>query len=317
MRWLVLLSTLGCASAPTPAPADPSDPPEGSETELLRPRDAPGEIAGLGDTIRRLEDLAARSSEPAPILIRLAEALQERAAAHSRAEMTALDASFEEPAEARGASEARAQEHAAARLADLEEARRVLESIEPSSPAFDEAREARFWLLAERREWETESLEAARELLEGETRASLVAAAHLRLAEHSFVEADLEAALEDYDRVLATEGADRQTRAYASYKRAWVLYNLSRFEDADRAFADVITLAEGNPGGPQLVREAAKDRIRVHVSLQSSPERVLTVITESTEDAELRATLANRYEQMLRDSGQLAQADAFRAALLR
>ncbi len=321
MRWLLMVLISGCASAPPPAPASPppAEAPEGSYVELLRQLGTPGSIAELDGDIRQLVDLASRSDDPAPLLLRLAEAFQARAAAHGRAEAVALEERFERRGDddAEAAAQATASEHAEARVADLVWARRVLESIEPSSPSFVDAQEARFWLLAERREWEEESLEAARTLLDGSAREPMRAAAHLRLAEHAFLEADLENALERYDQVLATAGADAQTRAYASYKRAWVLYNLSRFEDADRAFADVIALAGESAGGPQLIREAAKDRIRVHVALESSPERVLAVITESTEDAELRASLATRYEQMLRDSGQLAAADAFRAALLR
>lgn len=315
----VLACALGCASAPVPPAEGARLAPEGSRTELLRPRESPRASAVLDEVVARLRDLAGRSSEPGPLLLRLAAAHQERAAAHGRAGAVAMEEGFAHRGDPDAEGEARAQveRHAAARVADLERARRVLESLGPSSPEHARARRALFWLLTERREWEADALAAARAILETEASGPLTAAAHLRLAEAAFEGAALDDALAEYEGVLATDGADAQTRAYASYKRAWVLFNLGRMAESDRAFAQVRAISAEAPGGDQLAREAAKDRVRVQVSLGSAPERVLTVITESTDDPALRASLATRYERMLRDAGQLARADAFRSALLR
>jgi len=316
MRGVSLLLLLGCASAPAPAPAASS--PEGSHAELLRPVGAPASIAELDEAIGRLKDLASRSSEPGPLLLRLADALHERATAHGRAEALTMEEAFEQrrDSEARERAEAEGEVHAAARLRDLSRARQVLEAIEPSSPHYAAARRTRFWLLAERRDWEADSLAAARDIIDGGSEGELRAAAQLRLAEAAFADARFDDALTHYAAVLATAGAEPQTRAFASYKRAWVLFDLDRFTEADGAFAECIAIAHDESADQTLVREAAKDRLRVHVSLQSPPERVLGVIAESTDDLELRATLASRYEQQLRDSGQLTEADAFRGALM-
>jgi len=95
-----------------------------------------------------------------------------------------------------------------------------------------------------------------------------------------------------------------------------VLLNLQRFQDAERAFARTLRLARTLERGT-LAREAAKDRLRVHIPLRTAAPDVLAVIEESTDDPALRATLVERYEQMLREAGQLDLAEAFRRHVMR
>ncbi len=318
MRRALLVFCCACASSAPVLPASEAAP-EGSHIELIRGRAAPGTIAALDEEVRRLTTLARRSGDSWPILLRLADALMERAAAHGLEELRALEAAFARRSEgaAHGGARARGERHAEERIADLTRARRVLEAIPAEASESARARETLFWLLAERREWQADSLAAARAILETDRTGSLVAAAHLRLAEAAFLDARLEVALVHYDAVLATEGADPQGAAFASYKRAWVLTNLQRFREADRAFARTLELARGQEHGAALVREAAKDRLRLHVTLRSPPADVLAIIEQSTDDAAFRATLARRFERLLRDAGQLAEAEAFRALVLR
>lgn len=319
MAMRAVLMVLLCAcSTTTVAPRRSEDAPPGSHVERIRGRPAPAAIAALDDEVRRLKSLAGRADDPGPLLLRLADSLMERAAAHGREEARAFEAGVEHPVRspAREAAEARASRHGEERVADLTRARGVLEAIDAESPEGERARRTLFWLLAERREWAADATAAARAVVATRSTGSLLAAAHLRLAEAAFLDARLEEALVHYEAVLGTEGADGQTAAFASYKRAWVLLNLQRFEEADRAFGRTLVLARGLEQH-SLAREAAKDRLRVHVALRTPASDVLAIIEESTDEPALRATLVERYEQMLRDAGQLELAEAFRRLVLR
>jgi hypothetical protein len=85
--------------------------------------------------------------------------------------------------------------------------------------------------------------------------------AHLHLADSAFAAADLSSAFTHYR--TATQSPDTQLRAYAHYKLAWVLFNLSDLPAAldhlDRAHALASTLG---PRGTILARESARDALR-------------------------------------------------------
>ncbi len=198
-----------------------------SREELLRVR--------RGQAIELLEAFVRSEPEEAPemadALLRLAELRWEEA---REAYLRAFEAWQKVPEENRG-PEPRPDYRTALALLD-----RILERHR-DFPRYDLVLYLKAFALAERGEGDA-ALDLYRRIIASFPRSRFVPDAHFALAEAAFGAGDFEAALEEYDRVLAYQ--ETELGDLALFKGAWCLWKMGRTEQAAVRFRKVLDLSE-------------------------------------------------------------------------
>jgi len=264
-----------------------------------------------------LDRMVARCALTCPPVERLALAqhLVERGRA---TRLRALDA--EEAARSTQDADVRARDGAEAETmrqdaaADLAHAMAMLRSITedttvPPPRVVESALADLLFAAVEAHERDEVAALAARIVRDAPTR-PIAADAWLEIGERAFEEAALDRARDAYLTVTAVPGAPSRSVIYAKYKLAWTYFNLSDFAAATRAFREVALSADQ----PLMAREARHDFVRASIPLERSAAEEVAALREIASDAGDATTLAQRYEDALREVGLEPRAAAFRAA---
>lgn len=291
------------------------------DVELVRPRPAPAATPSDPEAaIEMLSRRAERGEATDAERLRLAELLADRATRRFEQAYRAMDAAF--AAHQRGDAAERERE-GSVRDEELSSARRdeerAIEHLRSVSRQAERRLRARAlslesYLLVSL-EHEEQATDAAEKVLRICPSCDEAADAHLRIAEHAFVEANMQLAIEHYRRVLDVPGASADQRAYARYKCGWALFNLGRFGEAwteiDAARREA---SEQGEASRTLVREAKRDLVLVLSRLRVDAHEAMQRIDDLAADRVERSSMTDRYEQLLRDQGRTHDADAFAAA---
>ncbi len=194
---------------------------------------------------------------------------------------------------------------------------RTFQVLVESAPNYEHMDQALFYLgfALQDANRHDEALRVYRTMIQRFPQSPYVPNAYLSFAEHYFDTGEMENARLFYERVLAVQDENNQVFGYATYKMAWVLYNLSDYEGSLQKFFEVIEYGRQHPNAPSvrsLLGNARMELVTVYAQVYGNaqhplnPSNALNTFRRYANDEANAYDMFEKLAELYHDNGQWA-----------
>ncbi len=192
---------------------------------------------------------------------------------------------------------------------------RTFQVLVESAPNYEHMDQALFYLgfALQDATRHDEALRVYRTMIQRFPQSPYVPNAYLSFAEHYFDTGEMENARLFYERVLAVQDENNQVFGYATYKMAWVLYNLNDYEGSLQKFFEVIEYGRQHPNAPSvrsLLGNARMELVTVYAQVYGSaahplnPTNALNTFRRYAADEGNAFEMFEKLAELYHDNGQ-------------
>jgi tetratricopeptide (TPR) repeat protein len=192
---------------------------------------------------------------------------------------------------------------------------RTFQVLVESAPNYEHMDQALFYLgfALQDANRHDEALRVYRTMIQRFPQSPYVPNAYLSFAEHYFDTGEMENAKLFYERVLAVQDENNQVFGYATYKMAWVLYNLNDYEGSLQKFFEVIEYGRQHPNAPSvrsLLGNARMELVSVYAQVYGNAQHPLNPTNALNTFRRYAADEGNAYDmfeklaELYHDNGQ-------------